>query len=376
MNYYGNALLSAPQISHPTIARGHILHNGPTKATATACHVMITEVRSALVAAAQLRGLTTQEATVVADYYLDAELRGIKTHGIAKFLVINDAIAQRQTSPRIIKEAGAYALVDGRQELGVLAAQYCVELVTQKARNNGIGLVALKNSSRYSHLAPFTRQLATQNLIGIVTNAAGPAAVAPHGSYMPLFGTNPLSIAFPSSQQPVVIDMATSQATWGEIRQALVEGEDLPAETFYTRTGAYACDPIDAHAVKVHGGAKGSALCMAIEVLCGALIGTHMGKRVQTEYDLGFLFIALDPLMFRDSIEEFHAELAELAADIHQATPLEPAMPVRVPGERAEALYHAHQQSGVVELALNTWQLLQKMSHDQSAGLTANNQTN
>lgn len=387
MNYKVRAPIPVVGRSYATVAQRHPLCVNDGEPQTKLCYVGIEEVRATLIVAAMLRGLTADEAQIVANYYLDAELRGIKTHGIAKFLVMNEAIKQRQGKPQVVKEAAAFALVDGKKELGVLAANYCVDLVGEKAHANGIGLVALKNSSRYSHLAPFTRRLAAQNLIGIVTNAAGPAAVAPHGSYMPLFGTNPISIAFPaadvcdatgdpSAQEPLVVDMATSQATWGEIRQALIEEKELPLATFYTATGAYARDPRDAYAVKAHGGAKGFALCLAIEVLCGALIGTHMGNRVSTEYDLGFLFIALNPLMFRDSIQDFATELDELKRDIHQSPPLEAEQPVRIPGERANALYQANQKSGEIELALNTWQLLCKMSLDPSIGLTANNQLN
>lgn len=345
----------------------------------TMISVPISDVRTTLVKAAMVRGLVQDEAEVVVEYYLDAELRGIATHGVSRFLVITEAIRQRKGKPWIVRQSTAFALVDGQQELGVLAARYCIDLVAQKTRQNGIGLVALKNSSRYNRLAPFSRQLAEANLVGMVINTAGPPAVAPYGSYTPILGTNPISIAFPGSPArggPLVIDMSTSQATWGEIRQAIIEQRPLPPDTFYTATGAYAVEPGDAAAVQAYGGAKGYALCLAIEVLCGAFIGAQMGTNVTSEYELGFLFMGLDPLMFRDSINDFTMELDTLKQAIHQAEPLREDQAVRLPGERADAVAAATRAAGSISLDAHTWSMLCAMAHDPDAGLAATHLTN
>jgi LDH2 family malate/lactate/ureidoglycolate dehydrogenase len=342
-------------------------------------NITLAEARAAMIRAVLVRGLGEDDARAIADYYLDAEMRGIKTHGIGKFLTIGASIRGRQAKPSILKDAPAYALVDGRREIGLLAANYCLDLVLEKARQTGMALVALRNASRYSHLAPFSRRLAESNLIGVVLNSAGPPAMAPHGSYTPILGTNPLSIAFPNAHtqdDPLVIDFATSRAVWGEIRQALLEQRPLLQGVFLDARGDAALNPSEAYSVRAAGGAKGYALGLALEILCGAFIGAKMGMQVESEYDLGMLFIALDPFMFRDDLREFAGEIAQLAEDIRAAAPLEAGIAVRLPGDRSNAAYRETQARGALELDIRTWEILREMARGPGAGMPADHLTN
>lgn len=339
-------------------------------------NVPISSVRQKLIDSAQIRGLSEKEAVVLADYHLDAQLRGAKTHGIGRFLVTGQAIATKGGPPKVIRDSSMTALVDGQRDLGPLAAQYCVELLVSKAREFGLGLVALKNASRYSHLAPFGEFIASAGFIGLVTNSAGPPAVAPHGSYAPVLGTNPLCMAFPCDDNPIVMDFATSKAVWGEIRQAMLEERDLPPETFYKMDGSFAVQPEDANAVRSFDGVKGYLLCLAIEIFCGAFVGAKMGSAVNDEYDLGFLFLALDPCLFRDSVNDFRAEVAELAQEIRGCPPIDASKPVRMPGDRSNKTKECQCKVGTIELEEKTWNILCQMSVDPQAGMESTDQTN
>lgn len=337
--------------------------------------IAIDSARQKLVEAGKIRGLSQKEAELIADDLLDAEMSGSKTHGVAKLAVINEAIRNRRGSPKVIKDASVYALVDGQGELGQLATNYCVDLLIPKAQEHGLGLVALKNASRYGRLTPYARRIASSGLVAIITNSAGPAAVAPYGSYAPILGTNPICIALPHSNDPVVMDFATSETVWGEIRRAILEGRDLPPQTFYKSDGAYAVHPQEANAVRAFGGAKGYALCFAIEVLCGAFVGAKMGLAVDSEYDLGFLFFALDPRMFLDDVDTYYAEVTKLADDIRQSPAINPGDQVRLPGDRS---LHQKKQcllTGVIEIADGVWDMVCKMADDPQAGLVSTNLT-
>ncbi len=338
--------------------------------------VSIDSVRQKLIEAGKIRGLSNEEASSVAEEYIDAELSGFKTHGVGKFFVINDAIQGRRGTPRVTTESTVMALVDGQRELGSLAARYCINLLIPKARKNGMGLVALRNASRYGRLTPYGKLIAESGLVGIVTNSGGPAAVAPYGSYAPILGTNPICIAFPRGDTgPLVFDFATSDAVWGEIRQAMIESRDLPLEAFYKSDGTYAVDPKEANAVRAFDGAKGYALCLAVEILCGAFVGARMGLSVQDEYDLGFLFLAFDPTMFRDSVQDFYSEIATLAEEIHKAPAIQPGDRVWLPGERSMETRQLRQRRGALDLDDSVWDMLCRMSTDPSAGLEATNLT-
>ncbi len=337
----------------------------------------ITSVRQKIVAAGTIRGLSQKEAEFLAGYYLDADMRGAKTHGVGRFLVESDSIKTRGGPPRTIKETSISAFVDAQRDLGALAAQFCIDLLIPKVKTNGFGIVALKNASRYSQLTPFGSSIASFGFVGIVTNSAGPAAVSPHGSYSPILGTNPLCIALPTGDGfPIVMDFATSQSVWGEIRQAMLEGRNLVPRSFYTQDGSFAVRPEEAAAVKAFDEAKGFALCLAIEVLCGAFLGLPMGLAVNDEYDLGFLFIGIDPKLFRDNIEGFYSELSGLAGDIRNAAPLDINQPVRLPGDKSNKMQQSAMQSGKVKLEEKTWDLLCRMAENAETGMESSFLTN
>lgn len=339
--------------------------------------VKISDLRERLVKAAKIRGLSKEESNALADDYLDAELRGFKTHGVGKFFIINEAIAARRGKPRVIKESASSALIDGQRGLGTLVARYCISVLLQKAKKNGLAVVALRNVSRYGRLAPYGRLIAQSGFIGLITNSGGPAAVAPYGSYDPILGTNPICISFPRGDaEPIVIDFATSKEVWGEIRQAMLEGRDLPPETFFRNDGKYAVRPEDANAVQSFDGAKGYALCLAVEILCGSFVGAKMGLAAENEYDLGYVFLAMNSSMFRSNRKEFGSELDKLVSDIHNSKPIRPGEHVMLPGERSEALKLRRQKEGVTELDERVWEMLGRMSIDPKAGLETSNKTN
>lgn len=339
--------------------------------------IPIAEVRTTMIEALERRGLTRQDASVITDDLLDAEMSGYRTHGIGKITVINDALAARIGRPVITRDSAVHAAVDGRRELGQLAAQFCADLAITKARDTGIGIVSLTNASRYGRLAPYVRKIAAAGFSAMVANSGGPSAVAPHGTYRPILGTNPIAFAFPSRDSDVItIDFSTSKAVWGEIRMAMLQDKPLPAETFYNADGQYTRDPADAEAVMAMDEAKGYSLCLAIELLCGAMIGGSMGLRVETEYDLGFLFLAISPSLFREDLEGFHREVESLKSDIVECPPLAGHSRVYIPGQRASASKAMSLESGVLDIDDGTWRLVMAMAEDPRAGLGTSDKTN
>ena len=215
------------------------------------------------------------------------------------------------------------ALVNGNRELGQLAARFCIDKLVILAREHGVGVVGLRNASRYSRLTTYGSAIAERGLVGIVLNSGGPPAVIPANGIDPIFGTNPICFAFPEEQQPLVLDFSTSERVWGEIRQAMLENRPLPGGAFLDKDGATTVSPENAEAVLPFGGHKGYALCLAIEILCGALVGAKMGRAVNDQFDLGFLFIAMDPRAF-DVEATLPKEISTLLTSVRQSRGSEP----------------------------------------------------
>ncbi|MEP7284785.1 MAG: Ldh family oxidoreductase [Chloroflexota bacterium] len=332
--------------------------------------VEITTIQRTLIEICLLRGLSAQEADFITEDYLDAEMRGIRTHGLIKFLALDNQIKAREGKPKIIQDLPLMAMVDGQRELGPLAARYCIDLLLAKMQSAPSAVVGLKNASRYGSLAPYGRQIAAQGLIGLIINSAGPANVAPFGSYAPVLGTNAFCMAIPSTDpEPIIMDFATAESPWSKTILATMEGHDLPPHTYYRKDGTDAVAPQEANAVRAFGGAKGYGLGLAIQIMCGAFLGTPMGSAFESEYDLGVMFIAFNPSMFRSDPEGFYSEVSVLADEIRNAPPNTESDQVRLPGDRSNKAKESNQQAGILELDPRLWDVLYRMSTDPTARL-------
>ncbi len=291
------------------------------------------EIRELMRKALERRNIVGEYADFIISDYMESEMEGHKTHGLSKFLTIDIGIGERSGDVKVLKQEGCFAKIDGNRELGHIAALYATNLAIQLAEKHGVGVVALSNNSRYSRITPYGRKIANEGYIGIISNNGGPACVAPFGGTRGIFGTNPICFSFPSNREkPYVFDLSTAQRVWGEVRQAIVENRPLPENSFIDDNGNFTTDPHQAAAGIPFGGPKGFAMCYALEVLTGALIGAKMGTAVKDEYDLGYLFIVLSPNMF-SSLETFRDEMDKMAEEVRQCPPMKPGGKVFVPGE-------------------------------------------
>ena len=125
---------------------------------------------------------------------------------------------------------------------------------------------------------PETEKLAEKGLVAFACTSYKPA-VAPAGAIKPLFGTNPISFAWPRpGKTPVVYDMATASMAMGEVQVAKREGHKVPLGTGLTKDGKETTDPAaiaDGGVLLPFGGYKGSAIAMMVELMAGALVGDN-----------------------------------------------------------------------------------------------------
>jgi L-2-hydroxycarboxylate dehydrogenase (NAD+) len=320
----------------------------------------IEEIRDLLLQAMKQRQIQPEDAELIADDYLDAELAGSLAHGLSKFLLIDYALTVPRAEPVVVSQRGAIARLDGRRQLGQLAARKAAALAGEIALREGVGLVTLVNCSRYSRLAPYAAAIADLGLAALVTNNAGPRAVAPYGSREPILGTNPIAFGFPAADGPVVIDFSTAQQVWGEIRQATLEDRQLAPDAFLDADGNLTTEPTAVEAVVAFGGHKGSALCLAIELLAGLVAGAQMGLAVRDEYDLGALFAAFE--LSRSGVPDSMAAIASLLWDIRSARPLAGQSAVLVPGDRSKWQRATALAAGCLDVKDETLEMLRTMA--------------
>ena len=146
------------------------------------------------------RGLDAADAHIVTDILIEAELRGRPTHGMIRLPGIADRVSQGTQSPMITeKDAPAYALIDGRDNLGYLVAHRCACTAIDKAEQSGVGVVGARDTSHSGMLGYYASMIADAGLIGLVMCNTGPRIV-PWGGQQPVLGTNPIARDFPQQR--------------------------------------------------------------------------------------------------------------------------------------------------------------------------------
>ena len=257
-------------------------------------------------------GLSRENAQIVADSLIFADLRNVSSHGIVRLPTyierIESGIANVQPDMKFISEKGATCLLDAGNGLGQLAGHMAMQKAIHLAKEFGISMAAVKNSNHFGTASYFSMMALDENMIGIVMSNASPA-IAPFGTATPLLGTNPLSIAIPAKNKiPLVLDMAMSTVARGKIRLSALKNEQIPLDWGLDEDGHPTSDPQKAlkGSLVPIGGVKGSALALIVDLICGVMTDTCLTGEVKNITDMsgpsntGHAFIAIDISSFID----------------------------------------------------------------------------
>ncbi|MFB0546903.1 MAG: Ldh family oxidoreductase, partial [Anaerolineae bacterium] len=166
-------------------------------------------------------GVPPEEAAVTADVLVAADLRGIDSHGVARMKRyangLRDGLILATPEIKVVHETSTTALIDGGAGLGQPVSVRAMELAINKARELGVGFVAVRNSNHYGIAGYYSMMALKHELIGIsMTNTN--VLVVPTFGKDAILGTNPLSVAVPAGEErPFVLDMATSVVTRGKL---------------------------------------------------------------------------------------------------------------------------------------------------------------
>jgi LDH2 family malate/lactate/ureidoglycolate dehydrogenase len=256
--------------------------------------------RSLLVGA----GMVEHEAQTIADLLVETSLRGVDSHGIVRFpMYARRCRAGGIVSPAPltwVRDDGATSLLDAGSGAGHVAAMAATERVIGRASSHGIAAVGVRMSNHIGALASYVDRIAEAGHVGIVTTNASPQ-IAPTGGAEGLLGNNPLAIAVPSPDGPIVMDMANSVAARGRIRLHKAAGTPVPLGWARNVDGEPTTDPDEAMAglLEPIAGHKGYALVFMMDVLAGIMTGSRSGPEVTelTPYDqptgAGHFFLAI-----------------------------------------------------------------------------------
>lgn len=288
-------------------------------------------------------GLADDESRLVAACLVEANLRGIDSHGLLRLIQYAGSVERNEVNPRpqvrVERSHHSAALVDAGGGYGFRPAQVAMDLAVELATASGVGLVGVRDSHHFGMASLYAERASSAGLIGIVSTNTGPV-MAPAGVTRPLVGNNPLAIAVPrrTPAPPLVLDMALSGTAFGRIRLAAAEGRPIPLGWAHDREGRPTTDSAEALAASLlapMGGHKGYVLSVMLEVLTGILSGSRFGLDADAHSHrkggAAHLLIAIECDLFVDR-ERFLDSVEALVAQLRSA-PTAEGVEVLLPGE-------------------------------------------
>ena len=323
----------------------------------------------------QHRGVPHGDAAYVAHTLVEADLRGIHSHGSMRLgryaRELDSGITNANPIIATLEEGPAYARVDGDGGLGQLVGKFAMGVCIKKAQSAGSATVTACRSRHFGAAGNFSTMALSADLIGIAMTVASPR-LAPTGGTLPLFGNNPISMAVPGEQDfPLVIDAAVGAIAAGKLELAAAAGEPLAPGLARDLDGSPTTDPGVALAGSIVpiGEHKGFGLTLLIEILAGLLGGSpyfgvtreEVGEHVRTT-GIGHFFMAIDPARFMP-LASFKQTVAEMVRRTKQSPARVGVEEIFLPGEIEERRRRERVKTGI-PLAPSTVEMLRELERE------------
>lgn len=290
-------------------------------------------------------GVPTDEAALITRTLIEADARGIHSHGLMRLPLYVSRIQKGLNRPvaciETVSDHGATALLDAHYSAGQVVAARAMERAIAKARECGVGAVVVRNSNHFGIAAHYALQAAAEDMIGLAASNTTPL-MPPTGGAEKILGNNPLAIAAPSANPfPLLLDMALSNAALGKILHARTTGAPIPEGWGADKTGKPTTDPaavLDGGFMLPVGGPKGFGLAFMIELLTGVLGGIQFSKTIPSMFDLtrqqsiAHIMLAINVSRFIET-ERFKALAAQLSGYVKHAARAEGVTELYLPGE-------------------------------------------
>jgi LDH2 family malate/lactate/ureidoglycolate dehydrogenase len=282
-------------------------------------------------------GLQPEDAAVIARDLAAADMRGLYSHGISRIPMYLKRIREHcvKAQPRITveKTAPAALKINGDDGMGFLAAHRAVDEGMKLAEHTGIAVVGCTHSTHFGMSALYVKQAVEKNYVCMVYTNSSPALPV-HGGKTAFLGAAPFAAGMPGgyTAPSYILDMAMTVIARGKIRVAATNGEPIPLGLALDKDGLPTTDAAKAFEgiCLPFGGAKGSALAMLMDMMCGMYTGSNYAGDVSSLYfkfsepqNLGHMIFIMKPDLFipldeyKRRMDEYYRRLKALprAAD-------------------------------------------------------------
>ncbi len=321
--------------------------------------IAVDKARATVAAVFERAGLPPEDAAILRDALIDAELTGRKGHGLIRIpSLVKQAAGRGSANIHVSRDAGHLVALDGGDALGYLAAYRAAQEVIERLGRLPLVAVGCRNTRHCGALGYYARLVTMKGHFALALANCCPL-LAPHGATRAVFGTNPIALACPGPDHPLVADLSPGAITYGAVMNAQQSGLPLPEGVAIDAAGLPTTAPEAAQegAILAVGGPKGSALAFLVQVLAGVLCG---GAPVPADYvDYGFLLVGFRSDAFAPAAR-VHESMAALVEAVHAAD-------AQCPGERSENRRQAGLAEGIEADAV-LWRELQSLAGDTADG--------
>ena len=302
--------------------------------------------------------MSHNHAKTVSESLINADLRGIHSHGIIRVpeyvKKLREDGVNPKSNPVIISKFGGAIRVNGKNSMGQIGSKFSMMEAIKAANKNGISFVSLEGSNHCGTLDWYTLMASKKNLIGIAGTNALPT-MAPWGGKDKIVGLNPISISFPGiKNHDLVIDTALGQTSHGKIRIYSQKNEKIPDGWAFNSNGLPTIDPNEAinGLIQPIGGFKGIGLAMMVGMLSTLLSNAQYGNNSGNMIDGakpgadGQFFIAININAFID-LETYESKISTIIKEFKASSIADGFKQVYLPGEIENELMNKNLESGI-----------------------------
>ncbi|KAE8385338.1 Malate/L-lactate dehydrogenase [Aspergillus alliaceus] len=321
-------------------------------------HISATNAQTFTTTILTANGVPEQNAEIISKCLIQADLRGVDTHGINRIPSYMERIRQgvldAKANPSLKQITPVVAQVDGANGFGFVAAHMGMARAIEMAREFGIGFVSVKHSNHFGMAAWVVQQALEAGMMSLVFTNSSPALPV-WGGREKLMGVSPLACGAPAGREkPFILDMAPSIAARGKIYKAARRGEKIPADWALDAEGRPTEDPNRAleGVMLPMGGPKGSALAVMMDVFSGVLSGSAFAGHVTGPYDpskpadVGHFLVAIKPDLFM-GLEDFKERMDYLYRRVVGSEKMAGVDRIYYPGEIEQITHEERLETGI-----------------------------
>jgi 3-dehydro-L-gulonate 2-dehydrogenase len=301
------------------------------------------------------QGFTAERAELCSRLFAEASRDGVYSHGLNRFPLFIDYIRKGyvrvDAEPVLTEQLGVLERWDGGSGPGNLNAHFSMNRAIELAKRHGIGCVAIRNTNHWMRAGSYGWQAAESGCIGICWTNTIPN-MPPWGAKENKLGNNPIVLAVPREEGPIVLDIAMSQFSYGKMGIHAQSGEPLPVDGGFDRDGNATRDAsaiLETRRAMPIGFWKGSGLSFMLDLIVTMLSGGNssmdMGQ-LGAERDLSQVFLAIDADRLPDS-DAIRDKVQAMIDDLHAADPDEKGGKARFPGEETVRVRERNLRDGI-----------------------------